>query len=321
MIEYYSLLGGVPRLLSSLESELQVPVSSEPAQSLWLDLTDPTPDECEAVSSRYHIPIEHLHAALDFNERPRVECGHNILLIVARTPFREDLARQIPFNTCPIALVQTPEVVVTVCLKPGIISALLNKKILGEGPLLAQRLVLTTLLRISTTFIGELRKLDDRVQKIERTLHKSMQNRELISMLHMEKSLIYFLTALKGNLSVLDKIRNSPLLLAALPEQALLDDVLIENKQATDMAEIYMQIMGSLSDAFGAIVSNNLNKVMKVLTGLTIVFMVPSIIGALYGMNVALPLQDSPFAFAALCVLCLGLSAGVFYILRKMDWM
>lgn len=128
-------------------------------------------------------------------------------------------------------------------------------------------------------------------------------------------------SALKGNLSVLDKIRNSPLLLAALPEQALLDDVLIENKQATDMAEIYMQIMGSLSDAFGAIVSNNLNKVMKVLTGLTIVFMVPSIIGALYGMNVALPLQDSPFAFAALCVLCLGLSAGVFYILRKMDWM
>lgn len=320
------------------------PVPGDPPPDgprLWLDLVRPTPEECEQICTLYSIPLEHLRAALDANERPRMEFANNILLIVTRTPLTKPGNPGSTINTCPLAVILTPHIVLTVCLNESIAQTLLCRKILGKGPRLAERLVLTLLLRISTTFIEQLHLMDEHVTHLEQGLVESMRNQGIIQMLHVEKSLIYFLTALKGNQSVLEKIRygsllahglspgghpvpgdrNATPLTATEEERDLLDDVLIENRQATDMAEIYTQIMGSLSDAFEGIVSNNLNKVMKVLTGLTVVVMIPSIIGALYGMNVALPFQENPHAFVGLCAICLGLSFAVFHILRKMDWM
>ena len=314
MLTYYSLRGGMPACL---------PPSQGGTESCpeWINLENPTPEECAAVSKEYGIPPDHIHAALDFNERPRVEHDDKALLIVARAPLKNDHSRRVPFSTCPVAVILTPTLVLTVCLKEGIVTDLLCRKIRGAGERLGVRLALSLLLRVSTTFIEHLRLMDERVEGIEQALQQSMQNQELIKMLHIEKSLIYFLTALKGDHSVMEKIASSPNLAVSAEERELLNDVLIENKQATDMAEIFTQIMGSLSDAFGAIVSNNLNKVMKVLTGLTIIFMIPSIVGALYGMNVPLPWQDQPHAFAILCLLSLVLALGGYWILRKMDWM
>ena len=314
MLTYYSLREDMPVCLPPSQGGTD-------ACPEWINLENPSPEECASVSKEYGIPLGHIQAALDFNERPRVEHGDKILLIVARAPLKNDHSRRVPFSTCPIALILTPSLVLTVCLKEGIVADLLCRKIRGTGERLGVRLALTLLLRVSTTFIEHLRLMDERVEGIEQALQQSMQNQELIKMLHIEKSLIYFLTALKGNHSVMEKIASSPNLAVSAGERELLDDVLIENKQATDMAEIFTQIMGSLSDAFGAIVSNNLNKVMKVLTGLTIIFMIPSIVGALYGMNVPLPWQDHPHAFVSLCILSLALALGGYWILRKMDWM
>ena len=318
MIKTYSLTGGTPFPVEQHEAEaLYAGASGE--TPVWIDLVDPTPEECDNIGNRFGIPPEHLHAALDFNERPRIEFADTILLVVARTPYRDSAA---PYGrTCPIAVIGTPAAIVTICLKSGIASGLLCRKLLGSGTKLAERLVLSLLLRISTTFIEELQEMDRMVDNMELALDKSMQNQELLKMLHLEKALIYFLTALKGNQSMLDKIKAGALLADSSEGKALLDDVFIETKQATDMAEIFTQIMGTISDAFGAIVSNNLNKVMKVLTGLTIVFMVPSIIGALYGMNVPLPFSESRFAFAALCIACFVISFLVYRVLKKMDWM
>ena len=315
MLSYYSLHGGMPACIPQNLDGTGAPCPE------WINLENPTPEECAAVSKDHNIPLEHIQAALDISERPRVEHTDELILIVARAPVKDDHNRRVPFSTCPVAVILTPTLVVTVCLKEGIVAELLFRKIRGTGSRLGVRLVLTLLLRISTTFIDHLRLMDDRVSLIEQALQKSMQNQELIKMLHIEKSLIYFMTALKGNHSVMEKISASTTLAASAEERDLLDDVLIENIQATDMAEIFTQIMGSLSDAFGAIVSNNLNKVMKVLTGLTIIFMIPSIVGALYGMNVPLPFQDHPHAFAALCILSLGLAFGGYWLLKKMDWM
>ena len=314
MITYYSFREGTPTVLAQ-SKDGSVP------QAAWINLENPTGEECSRISEAHGIPLEHLHAALDFNERPRVEQEGELMLIIARAPFRDDANRRVPFSTSPVAVILTPGLVLTVCLKDDLVAALLCRKLKGAGAQLGTRLVLTLLLRISSTFIEHLRLMDERVGAIEHSLHMSTQNQELINMLHLEKSLIYFLTALKGNSSVMEKIAANAFLAASTEERDLLDDVLIENKQATDMAEIFTQIMGSLSDAFGAIISNNLNKVMKVLTGLTILVMIPSIVGALYGMNVALPGQSSPYAFAALGLICLGLSFGGYWVLKKMDWM
>ena len=310
--------GMLPEAVPTAKADADAPGAAPP---LWLNLVNPTVDERAAVSKRYGIPRAHLEAVLDTNERPRVESDATCILIVARTPFRHDPVRRVTYSTCPIAAIVTRDALITVCLKDKIAANLLSGAILGSGPRVIDRLALTLLLRVSSSFIEQLQIMDEEVGLMERALKESMQNQELIKMLHLEKSLIYFLTALKGNQSVMEKIRSGTPLAASPEGAALLDDVLIENKQATDMAEIYTQIMGTLSDAFGAIVSNNLNKVMKVLTGLTIVFMIPSIIGALYGMNVALPFADSPYAFTVLCLAGLGVSLAFFYVLRKKDWM
>ncbi|MDR3177216.1 MAG: magnesium transporter CorA family protein [Desulfovibrio sp.] len=321
MISIHSLEGAAPAPFAAQAPDLAL--TGVLPKSLWIDLADPTPEECALVGGRFGIPLEHLQAALDLNERPRLEYSGGVLLIVLNIPMRADMKRHVPFGSCPLAVILAGEgeTALTVCLKEGLAGDLLNGKIAGTGPKVARRLVLTLLLRVSVAFIGYLRQMDEHVDHIERTLQESMRNQELLRMLHLEKSLIYFLMALKGNQAVLEKLRGNFPWDAAPEELDLLDDALVENRQAVSMAEIYSQVTGSLGDAFGAIVSNNLNKVMKVLTGLTIVFMVPSIIGSLYGMNVPLPWQESPFAFVALCGVCLGVSCAVYWFLRKMRWM
>ena len=291
------------------------------AEMGWINLGNPGADECRLVHENLGVPLEHLRAALDYNERPRFEYASGVLLMIARAPVLNEAGNGVDtFSTCPIAMILRGELLVTVCLR-DLVESTLGNKLIGENRRPAVRLMLNVLMRVSSAFIRELQSMDNYVSDIESELHKSLRNKELIRMLHVEKALIYFLTALKGNQSVLEKLRSGPFSIDDEGERNVLDDVLIENKQATDMAEIYTQIIGSLGDTFGAIVSNNLNKVMKMLTGLTIVFMVPSIIGALYGMNVPLPLQDAPHAFALLCLVCVAISIGVFYLLRKNDWM
>lgn len=287
----------------------------------WIDLAKPSYEECSLLHQRFGIPLDHLYAALDHNERPRLEYANGTLLLIARSPTLDSSIENGPLATCPIAVIVKDELIVTVCLKSRLTQELLSHKLPGTHTRPTVRLLLALLMRVSTAFINQLYLMDEHVSRIENTLQKSMQNQELIKILHVEKSLIYFLTALKSNHAVLDKIRSGSYTLAGPGEHELLDDVLIENKQATDMASIYTEIMGSISDAFGAIVSNNLNKVMKLLTGMTVVVMVPSIVGALYGMNVSLPWQENPYAFIGLCALCIGLSFLVFYIFRKKNWM
>ena len=281
----------------------------------------PSAEECLLLSQRYSIPLEYLQAALDENERPRLEHCENCMLLLIRVPVHDPKNKNVLFITCPVAIIITESVAITVCLRENVVENLISRGLKGNCRRRQVQLTLTLLFRASTLFIDNLRHMNELVSVIERTLHKSMQNSELINMLRIEKSLTFSFMAIKGNHATMEKFKAYPLILLTSDEKELLDDVLIENKQASDMAEVFSLIIGSVSDAFGAIVSNNLNQVMKLLTGLTIIFMIPSIVGALYGMNVPLPWQDHPHAFVFLCLLSLALALGGYWILRKMDWM
>lgn len=294
---------------------------SAPSTPVWVHLTAPTPEECRSIHEQYGISSDFLKAALDINERPRLEYEGATLLIILRAPMENSHAPGNPFATCPVAFIIRGNLLVSVCLKKKVGEFLLSHKVPEYGERPAVTLMLSLFLHICMSFIKHLQMLDAVVNGIEQTLQQSMQNRELLKMLHMEKSLIYFLTALKGNQAVLEKLQGGMARNADAHEKDLLNDVLIENRQASDMAGIYTQIIGSLGDSFGAIVSNNLNKVMKILTGLTIVFMVPTIISSLYGMNVPLPGQDNPYAYILLGVLSLVITFAVYRVLKNRDWM
>ena len=154
---------------------------------------------------------------------------------------------------------------------------------------------------------------------IEKRLHKSMKNRELIQLHSLEKSLVYFSTSLKANEVTLEKMLKMDMMQKYKDDQDVLEDVIIENKQAIEMTDIYSNILSSTMDFFASVISNNLNIVMKVLASVTILMAIPTIIGGIFGMNVALPLQDNPQGFIIIIFLTIILTLITAFILYKKD--
>ena len=154
---------------------------------------------------------------------------------------------------------------------------------------------------------------------IEKRLHKSMKNRELIQLHSLEKSLVYFSTSLKANEVTLEKMLKLEIMQKYEDDQDVLEDVIIENKQAIEMTDIYSNILSSTMDFFASVISNNLNIVMKVLASVTILMAIPTIIGGIFGMNVALPLQDNPNGFEIIIFLTILLTGVTAFILYKKD--
>jgi magnesium transporter len=170
---------------------------------------------------------------------------------------------------------------------------------------------------IAKDFLRYLRYIDKKTDDVEKQLHKSMKNKELFKLLDLAKSLVYFTTSLKSNETVLEKLLRGRYLKMYEEDQDLLEDVIIENKQALEMANIHSSILSGMMDAFASVISNNLNIVMKFLTSVTIVMAIPTMVSSLFGMNVALPMQNNPLAFLYLVLISLGVSAGAVYYLYK----
>jgi magnesium transporter len=313
MLTPYTFVNAVPHALG--------PDTDSAIPPLWIHAVNPDLEECRRIAAAHAIPLEYLLAPLDSSERPRLEHTDNCLLILTRVSLPGPPDSEVLFTTSPMAAILTPQTAVTVCGREFPVEPLLAAGLKGSGDRLPVRLILTLLFRSSTRYIDNLHNLDALMNSVEKTLRRSMQNSELLHMLRIEKSLIYFLTALKDNHAVLEKLRLFPRIRLTAAERDLLDDVLIENRQASDMAEVFIQVIGSLSDAFGAIVSNNLNKVMKLLTGLTLLFMIPSTVAAIYGMNVILPFQEHPRAFAFICLFCAGISGFFSWLFWKKHWL
>ena len=154
---------------------------------------------------------------------------------------------------------------------------------------------------------------------IEKRLHKSMKNRELIQLHSLEKSLVYFSTSLKANEVTLEKMLKLEIMQKYKDDQDVLEDVIIENKQAIEMTDIYSNILSSTMDFFASVISNNLNIVMKVLASVTILMAIPTIIGGIFGMNVILPLQNNPKGFEIIIFLTIILTGITAFILYKKD--
>ncbi|MDR0882938.1 MAG: magnesium transporter CorA family protein [Candidatus Adiutrix sp.] len=289
----------------------------------WIDVSDPSEAELAELAQAHQLPPWFLTDPLDPKERPRVDQDGLGLLIVARLSFRDDQPAEPVFRTAPVGLIITPELVITVCREPDLVRGHLSRFFQRRRPWSPARLAFALLHAAGTGFINNIERLEELAGEAEARLRLSPENEELLTLLNIEKALIDITVAVKSNHGLMDKIFRQPDplgLILTKEEREILDDAMIENQQAIFMAEIFGQTLASMSDAFGSLIANNLNRTMKLMAGLTIVLMLPTIISGLYGMNVNLPLAESQGAFWTMCGLCLGLMLAVSVLFARKKW-
>ncbi len=289
----------------------------------WIALTNPTASEIIDIADTYQIDPDHLRAPLDEEERSRIEVEDEYTLILVDIPSIEERNGKDWFVTIPLAIITTKDVLITVCLEETpVLTSFMDGRVRDFHTFMKTRFILQILYKNATQFLQYLRIIDKKREVIERKLHQSQKNEELIELLELEKSLVYFTTSLRSNEVVLEKLLRIEKIKKYPEDTDLLEDVIVENKQAIEMANIYSGILSGTMDAFASVISNNLNIVMKFLATVTIVLSIPTMIASFYGMNVnshGMPFADSPYGFAIVLGLTLLLSLFVAYIFNKKD--
>jgi magnesium transporter len=273
----------------------------------WISAVSPTETEISTLQNDFNIERDFIRSALDEEESSRIESDDGRTLIVLDYPVAEKVSDEddvISYYTMPMSIILTECNVITVSLKEDSIIDDFSKGVVkGIQTQYKTRFIFTLLLRIAGKYLQYLKQIDKLSGYAEAQLQKSMKNKELIQLLGLEKSLVYFSTSLKSTESVLEKILRGRVIKLYDEDQELLEDVLIEVKQAIEMSSIYSNILSGTRDAFASVISNNMNNVMKVLTVLTIIMEVPTIVFSFYGMNVGLPIPHAWFPMTLSAVL------------------
>lgn len=267
----------------------------------WAHLQNPTKEEIDGLNARFALDPTYLAAALDEEESARIEHDSDSgqTLIIVDIPYVESDGSGYLYSTIPLGILLVGDIIITVCTRDTpIINDFTEERIRNFWTFKRTRFILQLLHRNASRFLSYLKQIDKASMHVQEKLEKSSRNQELIQMMKLEKSLVFFSTSLKGNEMVMEKLMRQETVLRRFPEDTeLLEDVIIENKQAMEMCAIYRDIMSGTMDAFASIISNNLNITMKVLTVLTFVTSVPTIISSIWGMNLKVPFEDHPAGF------------------------
>lgn len=281
---------------------------NENEEDCWVNVINPTEDEISILIQDFDVEPEFLRAALDEEESSRIENEEGTTLIILDVPTVEKKDDAITYYTTPIGIVVTKRHVVTIALRENpILSEMAGGHVKNVHTALKTQFVLNIMLRMALRYLQYLKQIDKISNRVENQLRKSMKNKELIQLLELQKSLVYYSTSLKADEVTMEKLMRGRFLKLYEEDQDLLEDVLIEIKQAIEMSSIYLNILSGTMDAFASVISNNLNIVMKVLTSITLILAVPTIIFSFYGMNV----NDLPFAESGGSLFAILLSVGI----------
>ena len=244
-------------------------------------------------------------------------------MIIVDIPTVEERGGRDWYETIPLSIIITQSAIITVCMQDTpVLHPFMEGTIRGFNTYMKTRFILQILYRNATMYLRYLRIIDRESDKLELKLRHSMQNREILMLLELSKTLVYFTTSLKSNEIVMEKLTTLPRLKQYPEDEDLLDDVITENKQAIEMANIYSGVLANMTDAFASIVSNNLNNVMRIFTIISITLSIPTLIFSMYGMNfqegmLGMPLTDKPWGFAVIIGISLVLSAIVTWFLTR----
>ena len=293
----------------------------EVENGIWLALTDPTATEILEISEAYGIDPDHLRAPLDEEERSRIELEDHYTLILVDIPAIEERSGKDWYVTIPLGIIITEQMIITICLEETpILTAFMDGRVKEFYTYMKTRFILQILYKNASMYLQYLRVIDKKSDVVERKLHKAQKNRELMELLELEKSLLYFSTSLRSNEVVLEKLMKTEKIKKYPEDTELLEDVIIENKQAIEMANIYSGNLNVTTEAVASVISINLNIVMKLLTTITLVMSIPTMVASFYGMNVlGIPFAQHPQGFWVVIGFTLVLSLVVTLIFSKKD--
>jgi magnesium transporter len=288
-------------------------------EDCWINLCAPTEEELAQVEEQTGVLPEFLRAALDEEERSRVESDEDQTLVLVDIPRVELEGKNYLYSTLPMAVIHLPSYVITVCLiDSSLIRDVVEGRVKGVQTHKKTRFILQLLYRNSTRYLWYLRQIDHASNRVQAELQRSYRNKELMQMMSLEKSLVYFSTSLMSNEAVLERLVKVSYIKKYPDDEEMLDDVIIENKQAIEMCTIFRDILSGTMDAYASVISNNLNIVMKFLASVTIVISLPTIVSGFFGMNVSgIPFTGNSIGFWVVVAISLSISLAAGFVMWR----
>lgn len=291
-------------------------------EDCWINLCAPTEEELAQVEEATGVLPEFLCAALDEEERSRIDSDEDQTMVLVDIPRVELDGKNYLYSTLPMAIIHLPDYVITVCLmESSLIRDIVEGRVRNVETHKKTRFILQLLYRNATRYLWYLRQIDHASNRVQAELQRSYRNKELLQMMTLEKSLVYFSTSLMSNEAVLERLVKVSYIKKYPDDEELLDDVIIENKQAIEMCAIFRDILSGTMDAYASIISNNLNIVMKLLASVTIIISLPTLVTGAFGMNVkGIPFAGHPLGFWIVMGIALGISvvSGIVMWRKKM---
>ena len=287
----------------------------------WVKLTAPSLEECAEISDRFHMDIADVRAALDDEESSRINLEDEYTLILVDIPSAEMRNNRHSYTTIPLGILIAEDVVFTVCAEEtAVLRSFVEQRVRDFSTKKQMRFTYQILYNACMVYQSLLRSIDRKRTEIEERIDQNTEDVDLIDLHELESNLVYFATSLRANGVVLDRLTRYGRLRQYSEDQELLEDVIIENRQAIEMTQIYRDIINGTRELMSTVINNRLNNVMKYLAAITIVMSIPTIISGLWGMNVGgkwMPFSSTPHGFAIICVITLLLCIVVMLWLRK----
>ena len=287
----------------------------------WINLVNPTAEEIETVCSNLKIEDDFIKYPLDYEEQARIDIEDDMTLFVIDVPVIEEDNEGKNYSTMPLGLIVVrDEYFISVALKKNrVIEAFEKGRVKGMFTYKKTRFLLQILYLNASYYLNDLKKINKEAENTVNDLKKTMKNQDLMKLLRLENSLVYITTSLKANEVVMEKTARGKVLKSYEEDDEILEDAIIENRQAIEMGKIYREVLNGTMDAYASIISNNLNVVMKFLASITIVLSLPTLIASIWGMNVPLPFATNPYGFVIVCGIAVLISVVAFIWLKKKD--
>jgi len=288
---------------------------------VWIHMVDPTAEETMQIAEELDIDVVDVRAALDEEESSRIELEDGYTLILIDVPSTEIRHKKVMYTTIPLGIILKQDLIITVCTEDlPVLQAFINNRVKEFSTKKKLRFVYQIVYRTTVVYQGHLRTIDKKRNEIEERIENDTREDDLIALHELESTLVYFATSLRANGNVLDRLTRYKRLEQYPEDKELLDDVIIENKQAIEMTVIYRDIINGTRELMSSVLDNRLNNVMKSLTSITLIMAVPTVISGIYGMNVnsaGVPFADSPLGFAAIVLLMVIICIVMMLFLKK----